>query len=363
MPSRPNTRTSDIRYFTLLGLGLVFICFMAWFVVCDWHPTQVIANSDTKSIAHQIAIQKPDKSLEPLPAAFTGRPLEIDLPVIGAVHGSRWIKNAPIFDDGRPPEAQPDLLVDDKGHMLAAREGDSAYASLTNQEIYRKVLTSNAFSSDQSEAPIIKSIRHLPLPWPSDFISIGINRSSKHNFQNLRLATWVPLVVEYEDDPALYATMLRVSTSGTIIEGQREYWLPGLLLHHPKEVQIRYVKPVVAGANRFATLVFIETGKLGLPHYVEYSPLESAGMYLTEPWIGSSPWRDEQIDPFFGERRPDELFIPNDQPVRKPINQEPAIYQILQNADGEFFFPVREEAEARYQARLALEAAERNSKK
>lgn len=254
-----------------------------------------------------------------------------------------------------------DVMVDEAGRFLTARRGDEAFASYPKLDVYWNVLKQQT-SNREGLKKRVKSVRNLPLPWPSRDTEDGIVSAGGRGEQTdrIKIHTWVPVAVEFYDDPALHATMISIRSEGTIIEAELNQGIRELLLSPDKHL---YDPPVVAGANRFATLVKITTGPIaGLrAPYVGYEPVGFLGVYLTEPWAGLSPWTDEQIDPIYGDRRADESFIPDDIAVSDESIHPSRdwTYSYFRKEDGSVIAPQREEAEARYQARLAREAAEK----
>lgn len=355
MSSKPTSDSFGCRYLLLAAVGFLLIGFIAWFAFDGMRQTQAKLPPISNPSVRQLSAGKVDPA-DPSPP---DRPLELNLPAIGTVRGARWIKNVSILkQDGSGLPLH--LLMDGQSQLLAARLGNEAFASHPNMDVYWKVLKQQTSVSEGLKKKV-KSVRHLPLPWPSqEAESSLIGAWGGWSAVKSGIKTWVPLAVEFQDGPKLHATMLSVSTAGTIFEGRLHgHGYEGGFSPHKH----LYKPPVVAGASRFATMVEITTAPIrGLPpQYVDYNPVGFQGVFLTEPWASASPWLDEQIDPVYGNRRSDEYYIPDDNAVSSDTlrGNKYLAYGYYQKKDGSVGVPTREEAEARYQARLAHEAAEK----
>lgn len=361
MSSKPTSDPLDRRYLILAAVGVVLIGFIAWFAFDGIRQPQGNLPPDPDPSTGQLPVGKIDLMPDPVAPSPPDRPLELNLPALGTVKGAKWIRSVSIIKEDGNSLPPLDLLVDGQSQLLAARLGNEAFASHPAMDVYWRVLKQQTSVSEGLNKKV-KSVRHLPLPWPSREAEAGIIRAyGGWQFAKPEIETWVPLAIEFQDDANLHATMLSVSTDGRIFEGRL----------HPKvhnedglsPYKHLYKPPVVAGASRFATMVKITTGSIpGLPApYVEYNPVGFQGVFFTEPWASDSPWLDEQIDPVYGDRLPDEYYVPDDNAVGYNFldSSKYIAYGYYQKKDGTVGVPIREEAEARYQARLAREAAEK----
>jgi len=340
----------------ILLAAFVLAAFLLWFI---FENRRVVAQSAEDPTTAAPSTAKMDaRPVIPNPSESGSRPLEIQLPFVGTITGARWIKGVAYREDANPSNPPVDMLVDEQGQMLAARWGDDAYASVPGDAAYRNLFTGQHLTPD-GQSSIPKSVRLLPIPFPNHNTEQALLGATQGGPGPIKFQTWIPLCVEFEDDPTLYAAMFTIFTDGLLAESALNC-VNGARLEEEGEIPTRYRPPVIPGASRYATQAYISTAPIrGLPDpYQEYAPISFGGARVNEAWAGFSPWRDEQIDPDYGDRRVNELWTPHD----RAIYQQGAFLSLRRNGEGKLYTPVNKESEARYEARLAREAAEKAAK-
>lgn len=287
--------------------------------------------------------QKPPRN----PEAEKVRPLQIEVPIVGNLHGVAWFKLNYSDPEGRMPSV--DVLTNEQGLALMARHGEEAYATLPNQKACQEFLPK--YFIPYSGYSALKYVRICPLPVddPSFRQVILSNFVSSPLF---RLQTFIPLEFEFEKDPngrRVRRGVLKITNCTTI--GEADLHVTYGDIFNPERKS--YEPPVVAGANRFGTLVFLGFTEIPLPGEIDPN-LNHSGkpVSIHEPWARGTPWRDEQLDPIYGDYRIDELSIPSDSLVLASED----LYGVWPT-EKELILKLRPEAEARRAARLAQEAA------
>jgi hypothetical protein len=336
---------STRKYF-IASLGLLCLLLLAavWFFL----PSKI---EDLAGPSHDQE-QPPSKVVQgkkrDSPSHAT-RPLIVAHPLLGEVTGAKWLTNQMFrnLQSGYAgPEYPPlDLLLDPDGLVLAAVCGEITFSTIPDPKLYEEVLGYVAIPPGEtySHAPKellgkIASVKLKPFP-PDDPLMGSWIVSMTSRGEILKSGIWFYSEVQFEGEPHPRNVMISTWNDGKINERTHKGLSPSISFEADPN-RIPYESPAIPGANRYAATVGIQVattpGQSGLSRYV------------TEPWAGLSPWKDEQLDPNYGELLPDELLIPISETV--DFNA----YQSRLSA-GANQWPIKPEVKAR----LEREAAEK----
>ncbi len=233
--------------------------------------------------------------------------------MLGEIAGAKWISEQtfrnpdPLHSDVNT--VTPDILVDEQGRFLAAKAGDDAFTTVSIPERYHEVLGLLLETKGQhSEAPKELTERVLSVKIkPADLGNIDFRNmiwSIAADHRTPKYELWYHAEVEYEGESPPRNVLIHTWSLGPISEKSRK--LPRFFADVEPEF-IPYDSSAIPGANRYGTNVgiraFQTNGEAGEERYV------------TEPWAGLSPWKDNELDPKYGELLPNEFSVPMDRTI------------------------------------------------
>lgn len=302
-----NSTSSRSLFFSIIALLLLWLGFVEWkkFGATPVPNQNLISPESTETISRPISSSRP--------IAQPSQATRIHLPVIGEIVGSKWISGL-TFKNPDPLYSEayiitPEILVDVEGRFLAARAGDDAFATFPTPKRYHEVMGLLLDRDVQhSEAPKALTERVLSVKIkPTDLENTDFQQMLWRITANsglFKYGLWYHAEVQYEGETQPRTVLIHTWTLGPLSEKTQK------LPRYFADIEPKFIpfdSPAIPGANRYGTNVGIKAwqtnGEAGEERYV------------TEPWAGLSPWKDDEMDPNYGELLPNEFSVPMDRTI------------------------------------------------